>query len=167
MGERFLDYLTESPDQFKAWQDARDTAWPSAETRRDNPHWTEKVPRPTAETYPYRLPSLEQVQAVWDEAEAKRKEHVAAVDALTARRQAREAAEQATFDERRAAYAAAEDKQLTDEWRRRFFTADPTASDQDFEAALPEIRRQHRVDAALGRTPTPAASLVSKHQIMG
>jgi len=154
-------------EEFLAEQRAQATAWPSTETRRDNPHWTEKVPRPTAETWPYRIPSLEDAQAEWDKGEAARQEHQAALARLRADRESREAAEQATFDERRAAYVAAEDKQLTDEWRRRVFTNDPTATDADFEAALPEIRRQHRIDAALGRTPTSAASLVSKHQIMG
>jgi hypothetical protein len=144
-----------TPAEYQAWKAEQAAAkrkrWPT-EAERASMRWTEQHDRPTAATYPYALPTLAQVQQIWDEAEAKRRIHVEAVEALAADRKAREAAQQAEHDRRRAEYVAAEDAKQVGEWRWRFFASDPTATEQDFQAALPEIRRQHRLDAAMGRT---------------
>lgn len=144
-------------EQYRADREAKAAAdrkrFPSESERRQSLRWTERFDRPTAETVGPVM--LEKSQQIWDEAEAQRQTHVAAVEGLEARRKEREAAQQAKHDAKHQERIQADDAKLVDGWRRAFFAADRSATEDDFQAALPEIRRQHRLDAALGRTPTP------------
>ena len=77
------------------------------EQERRNFFWTRKTPRPTAETHPYRTPSLSEAQAIWDESAKQVREHEERIEELRTERKAASAKAKA---ERDAEFAAREAK---------------------------------------------------------
>ncbi len=49
----------------------------------------------------------------------------------------------------RAERLAAKDREFIEKLRQRYLASDPLATVEDFERELPELRRRHRMDAAL------------------
>jgi len=104
---------------------------------------TGTTPRPTTATHPGGDGSrLATAQAAWDMAkgwadgnERLRLERLARVDAAQ--------------EEKRAARRRRDDDIFIGDLKDRYLAADPLATDADFDRDLPEIRRQHRLAAAL------------------
>ena len=122
--------------------------FPTAAERARDRDWTAKRPRPKAGDFPPGL--LEANQRIWDADEAKRQEREALARPIRERRAAEAASKREAEAARRAELVAAEDAKLVAELRRRYLGSDPTATEAQFQADLPELRRQHRLNAALG-----------------
>jgi len=104
---------------------------------------TSHTPRPTAATHPGAAGSrLARAQEAWDLADAWAKEN----EQLRLERLARLDADQEARREGRRQAAAA---RFVGDLRAKYMSADLAASEGDFQADLPEIRRQHRIAAAL------------------
>ena len=100
---------------------------------------TATTPRPTAATHPGTdRDGLAKLQAQWDAAKAWEDEN-ARLRAEHRRRQDEDAAEQ----------RCVADGLFVDQQRRPYLEADPAATEEQFRADLPEIRRRHRIAAAL------------------
>jgi len=84
-------------------------------------------------------------QRQWDTAEGWRAQEERRIEAKLAAEQT---------ERRRVA-----DEVFVNEFRRRYLASDPTASEADFAADLPEIRRQHRIAAALVGAGTIASPI--------
>ena len=123
------------------------TDFPTAGERARDRDWTATRPRPKAGDFPPGL--LAANQRIWDADEAKRQEREALARPIREKRAAEAEAKRKAADARRAALVAAEDAKLVDALRRRYLASDPTATEAQFQADLPELRRQHRLNAAL------------------
>lgn len=113
--------------------------WPEANEK--GMEWTARYPRPK-EGGPHHPALLESRQQEWDEAEAARKVHVAAVDKIRADREAKEQ------EKRDAAAAKAEERRQKQNGeteamlRRRFIAAGGSASEWESEKA--DVISEHR-----------------------
>jgi len=112
---------------------------------------TATTPRPTGETYRGTDASFRLDCERWDMAKAqaddnaqRRADHIAGIEAKR--------------EEVRAALTAEAETRFTGELRGKYFAADPGATEAEFQADLPDIRRQHRITAALAE-PTPTTSI--------
>jgi len=104
---------------------------------------TGAIPRPTAATMPGAdAARLAREQEAWDLADAWAKEN----EKLRLVRLARLDAER---DAQREARQQAADDRFVGDLREKYMSADPTATDADFQRDLQEIKRQHRIKAAL------------------
>ncbi len=123
--------------------------------------WTAKFPRPTAETYEGSAAGLQVAQNEWDESEELRKRLAVAReksaaemkplrDAQEAERQRREQEQQQRRDRLDAAVVA--------DLRRKYLGSDPTATEADFQAALPQLREDRRRRMTLEDDPVDVAA---------
>jgi t-SNARE complex subunit (syntaxin) len=85
----------------------------------------------------------------------RRARNVADADALQAARQKRSAEVQAQRD-------AEESERLKAELRRGYFAADPSATEQDFEAALPDLLQRRRAEGTLHETQRSRQTIASR-----
>jgi len=122
-----------------------------------NPYWGQTRPgdrryrrRPTAEdvaprpAVPAHLREAERQKDLAEVGEQQRQWDLAERDRAQTERRIAEAEEAERAERIRAA-----DEVFTTEVRRRYLSADPLATVDDFAADLPEIRRRHRIAAAL------------------
>lgn len=109
---------------------------------------THEVPRPTERSHGLggRLPEL---QEAWDRAEEKR----VVDEAYHARKRAER---QARRDAPRVAGEHMREEAFVGGLRARYLAADPAATEADFLRDLPELRRRHRLDAALAEETADA-----------
>lgn len=115
---------------------------------KDTLTWTATYARPEASwwTSPIRL---DYAQQEWDAAEVQRQKHVAVVEGIRARREAQKAEQRAVQE------AAAQERRerldvpIVAELRSAYLAADPTATEEQFQAVLPELREERRRRAAL------------------
>jgi hypothetical protein len=63
---------------------------------------------------------------------------------------AREEEQRTAADRQREAQVAAANEKLVSDLRRRYLASDPTATEEEFQRDLPELRRKHREAAVLG-----------------
>jgi len=107
---------------------------------------TGRLPRPSRETHGGKPELLAAAQQRWDDAEGWSQQNeqlrLARLARLDADRVAKREARQQAADER-----------FVGDLKARYLAADPTATPQEFERDLPEIRRQHRLAAALKEAP--------------
>ncbi len=106
------------------------------EQERRNFFWTKKTPRPTAETYPYRVPALSEVQAIWDAADERVREHEARIEELRAEREAASTKAKAERDAEFAAQEAKRAEQLEADARARYLAAGGANWEEDRDAVL-------------------------------
>jgi hypothetical protein len=139
------------------------TTWPNELPRGANFFWTRTVPRPTRETWPHRLPTLEAAQANWDEAANKVKAYEAGV---AERRQARERQQQEQRDAAHAPFLAKQEaaaKARKGELRASFLAAGGSA--QDWEREGPGIVAEDRRRRTLEGSPQ-IQSLIGPRQMV-
>lgn len=119
---------------------------------------TATTPRPTADTNPGRDAALlAKDQEQWDEADAWAK--------MNARlRTERLAKRDAERDAQREARRREEDVRFVDGLKARYLAADPLATEGDFARDLPEMRRQHRIAAALPSGSADEAARLANSQ---
>jgi len=103
---------------------------------------TGRLPRPSRETHGGKPEPLAAAQKRWDDAEGWSQQNeqlrLARLARLDADRVARREARQQAADER-----------FVGDLKAKYLAADPSATPEAFQADLPEIKRQHRIKAAL------------------
>jgi GTPase involved in cell partitioning and DNA repair len=97
----------------------------------------------------------EKLKALNTELTERQKRNVAYADTVLAERLEREAEAKAQRD-------AQEVERTKATLRRGFFAADPSATQQDFEAALPKLLEQHREQSALTEIQRSRQTLASR-----
>jgi len=107
---------------------------------------TGRLPRPSRETHGGKPELLAAAQKRWDDAEDWSQQNEQLRLARLARLDADRVARQTDREKQ-------EDERFVGGLRTKYLAADPTATDADFQRDLPEIRRQHRLAAALKDAP--------------
>ena len=122
---------------------------------------TRSEPRPSRETHP-RAPDdwLRAAQRAWDAAEAWAKGN----DRLRDERLTRLDEER---EQKRAEAHRRDEDAFVATLRTRYLAADPSATEADFQADLPEIRRRHRIDQALRTEAPDAAARAAQTRLYG
>lgn len=135
--------------------------FPNELQRAADPHWTRKVDRPTRATWPWRLPSLEEAQSIWDAAHRELTAHEERMTQLRTDRENAEAAAAAervtAHEERQAAKAALRESELA----AVHFAAGGTEAQWESEKA--EILRLDRQRRTL-EGEAPVRSLIDKRE---
>ncbi len=103
---------------------------------------TGRLPRPSRETHGGKPELLAAAQKRWDDAEGWSQQNEQLRLARLARLDADRVARQTDREKQ-------EDERFVGDLRARYLAADPSATAEDFAADLPEIKRQHRIKAAL------------------
>lgn len=133
--------------------------FPTEAQRQQDFFWTRKTPRPTAETHPYRIPALSEVQAIWDAAAKQVREHEERIAELRAERQAAKEKAQAERDAEFAAREAKLAEQLEANARARYLAAGGSNWEQDKAAVLRAEVLKRMGDHQGGALISPAAML--------
>jgi len=107
---------------------------------------TGRLPRPSRETHGGKPELLAAAQKRWDAAAGWAEQN----DRLRRERLAKLDADQ---EARREARRRRDDDRFVAGWKAKYLAADPAATDADFARDLPELRRQHRLAAALKDAP--------------
>ncbi len=126
--------------------------------------WTAKFPRPTATTYEGSAAGLQVAQNEWDEAEELRKRLAVAREKSAAEMKSLRDAQEADRHRREQEQQQRRDRldaAVVDELRRGYLAADPTATEEGFQAALPELREARRRRLALEGDPRDVAARAS------
>ena len=132
------------------------------EQERRNFFWTKKTPRPTAETYPYRVPALSEVQAIWDAADERVREHEERIEELRAEREAASTKAKAERDAEFAAREAEKAKQRESVLRGQYLSV-PGNTEEGWERDRARVLSDDAVTrmrtAQSGALISPAAML--------
>ncbi len=119
--------------------------------------WTGTFARPEASWWTSPI-KLDYAQSEWDQAEAQRQKHVAAVEGFRVRREAREAEQRQVRETAEQEERERRDAALVADLRRKYLGSDPTATEADFQAALPQLREDRRRRMTLEDDPVDVAA---------